>query len=171
MRTSGAVGLMVAALALSLSGCAGDECDGAGVADMLGSVDRWVQVTDVGSVPDVDGTSAVSMTVATVAERGNGDPVSETISIHSDFTGPVDEALAEDSDTFLALQEISGKEMVSFVVTRTSGGEHALPGLTCGQEELLREQLEDEYDSVLESLIGVTSGPQVKTVLRPYGLG
>ena len=172
MRRSGVVGLMVACLGLLASGCAGDDCgDSVGIATTLASVDRWVQVTDVGAVPDVDGTSSVSMTVATVTERGQGAPVPAEVRIHSDFTGQVGKALSEGDDAFLGLQRIDGKEMVSFVVTRTPSGEHALPGLTCGQEEQLREQLGAEYDRVLDSLIGVTSERQVKAQLRSYGLG
>jgi hypothetical protein len=162
----------LACLGFFLSGCMSDDgCDGPGVTNSLASVDRWVQVSDVAAIPDVAGTSSVPMTTATVTESGQGKPVSGEIRIHSDFTGPVDDALADGYDAFLALERVQGKETVSFVVVRTPGGEHTLPGLVCGQEDLLREQLGADYDSVLDSLIGVTSAHQVRAELRAYGLG
>lgn len=172
MRQGGAVGLMVVCLGLLVTGCAGNDCgDSVGITTSLQSVDRWVQVTDLGAIPNAEGTSSVPMTTATITERGQAEPVSEEIRIHGDFTGPAADSLSQSDEVFLALERIDGKEMVSFVVTRTPFGEHSLPGLTCGQEEQLREQLGEKYDPVLDSLIGVTSDRQIEATLRPYGLG
>ena len=137
------------------------------MSNYLASVDRWVRVTAVEGTIEGDGTKEVEMEVADVTPEREGASRRETVLIHSDFVGWLEEALEEGSDVYAAIDE-QGHEpdgITSYVLTRDSEGDHHFPGLGCSWEGLLRQQLDDRYNETIDSLIGVTSPAQIKGLL------
>jgi hypothetical protein len=168
-----AIALATTMLACLLAtGCSDTGCsDGPGIANTLAYVDRWVRVLAVEELSDAQGTRPASLSVATVTPNAEQPPSTEEISIHSSLSEEVSGRLYEGFDVFLALQQLGGRDEAIFVMARNAAAEHFLPGMTCGQESFLREQLGTEYNAVLDSVIGVSSERRVLKILEQHGVG
>jgi len=69
----------------------------------------------------------------------------EAILIHDDSIGGTRYSL-DAGEAYLALSRPTGKEIVSCVITRGAEASHHLPGIGCGQEDVLRSHLGEHYD-------------------------
>lgn len=164
--------LFAGALLMLLPGCGGtEECgEGPGIDNALATAERWVRLVAMPQVENEDRTIEVPLRVIPVDSQGSEGPeVAETIAIHGAFFPGIQEGMTNEEYIYLAMASRGlEREMVSFVLIRESNGEHQIVGGECLEagEQLLRDRLGDDYNSVFEDLIGMTGRERILALLQ-----
>lgn len=104
---------------------------------------------------------------AFVAGAETGVPVAETLAIHLDLIGDVDEALSRRADAFVAITD-TGLEhpQVAYVVIRDADGTVTFAGDGCDWEAYFRDRLGARFDEAMMSIVGVTDTDDIRAALR-----
>ena len=165
---SGAVVACLIVLSSIVGACGrGSACgDGPGADNVVAGATRWVLVKSMTDAAG-QGTLQVSMVVVPVAaDKSEGSPGSELITIHSSFLPGIHDALAGHKAVFLAFTSVdAGSEAeVYYVIVRGQDGVHHFVG-KCNGEQLFRERFGGSYDSTIDSIIGLTDRARIAQII------
>jgi hypothetical protein len=151
------------------SGTSCGDVDGPGVDDMLASAERWLHVLTWDDVETSGGTDPIELEVASVApDRSEDGPRYEPVWVHGSFLPGIEEAIDRGDAVYLAMaSEGLVREMVSYVLAVTAGGDHRLLGGCVAEgEALVRDRLGDRYDAVMAQVIGSTDRDRILRLLE-----
>lgn len=153
--------------------CAEEGIEFAPPVGYLASVERWLEVTEAtpalaeAAATATDENVVVEMAVTAVSPQAANEASAERVALHPSYLAGIEWALRNDSRVFLALgSEGLERELVLYVLVRTSDGEHFFAG-DCQNEALtepVRALLGEATDSTLDRLPGLT-GEAVSTLL------
>jgi hypothetical protein len=153
-------------------GCGtGTGCsDGPGMDNVVAGVTRWVRAM---SVPEsVDGQAILQASVLRVpvaADKSEGSPRVELITIHSSFLPGIRDGLAGNKAVFLAFTGTdsgSGAQVYYVIVRGADGSHHFVGECAAGGEQLFRDRFDRNYDATIDSIIGLTDRARISHILH-----